>query len=70
MLHIADALLRARELNTLAYSELLLSCNDDVAFGAVDEACPEDLPGGSATLAWANLVAKFEPRTPSLKVKI
>jgi len=53
----------ARKLNKVAYNDLLLSCNDEVSFGAVDEAVTNDLPNGDAAQAWKNLLAKFEPTT-------
>jgi hypothetical protein len=60
----------AQELNDLAYSELILCCEESVSFGAVDEARTDDLPHGSAHLAWSNLIAKFEPRTSASKVNL
>ena len=55
--------IKLRAYNKLAYGELLLACQDEVSFGAVDEAITEELPGGDAAKAWANLVAKYEPTT-------
>ena len=60
----------ARVANENAYNELLLSCTDEVSFGAVDEAITSELPDGSASKAWANLVAKFEPKTSASKVQL
>jgi len=37
--------------NELAYNDLLLSCQNEVSFGAVDEAITEDLPDGDAAKA-------------------
>ena len=51
----------ARTANDIAYNNLLLSCSDEVSFGAVDEALTIKLPDGDAAKAWAKLVAKYEP---------
>ena len=56
--------------NTLAYSDLMLSCQDDVTFGMVDESISTDFPDGDARLAWKNLYAKFEPTTGAEKVRL
>jgi hypothetical protein len=61
---------RGREANQLAYSKLLLCCDDDVSFCIVDAACTTELPRGCAKTAWDGLVAKFEPKTSASKVKL
>ena len=53
---------KARTNNDNAYNDLLLSCADEVSFGAVDEAVTDELPDGDACLAWKNLNAKYEPK--------
>ena len=50
--------------NEQAYNALMLSCQDDVTFGLVDEA------GGDARLAWKLLETKFEPDTGMRKVEL
>ena len=45
----------ARVANENAYNELLLSCTDEVSFGAVDEAITSELPDRSELKAWAFL---------------
>jgi hypothetical protein len=60
----------ARDANEIAYNELLLCSDDDVAFTAVDTACTQDLPSGSAKLAWDNLIAKYEPKTSASKAAL
>ena len=60
----------ARVANDNAYNELLLSCTDEVSFGAVDEAVTSVLPDGDAAKAWANLTAKYEPKTTASKVQL
>ena len=60
----------ARSANDTAYNDLLLSCSDEVSFGAVDEALTSKLPDGDAAKAWNNLVAKFEPKTSASLVQL
>ena len=57
------AKLKLRLLNEAAYNDLLLSCDDDVSFGAVEDALTDDHPDGDAAKAWQNLMAKYEPST-------
>ena len=40
--------------NQDAYTPLILACEDDVSFGAVDKAMISDLPSGDAACAWRN----------------
>src|SRR5688500_3181088 len=63
-------LLRLRQLNEAGYNDPLLSCMDKVNFGAVDEACNTDFPDSDSKLAWDNLIAKYEPKTPALLVQL
>ena len=62
--------LETRKANNDAYTDLILSMSDDVPFAAVDEATTSDLPSGDAGLAWSNLVARFEPKTPVTMVTV
>ena len=48
------AKLKLRLLNEAAYNNLLLSCDDDVSFGAVEDALTDDHPDGDAAKAWQN----------------
>ena len=57
-------------LNEAAYNDLLLSCKDEVSFGAVDEAITDKYPDGDSQVAWMNLLAKYEPRTSASKVEL
>ena len=61
---------QAREANEKAYNDLLLSCEEEVCFGAVDEAITEDLPDGDAKLAWDNLKARYESTTGASKIQL
>ena len=56
--------------NEKAYNDLLLSCEDEVCFGAVDEAITTALPDGDANLAWKNLMARYESSTPATKIQL
>jgi hypothetical protein len=62
-------LLRLRELNTNAYSTLLLSCNG-MAFGCVEEARTEKHPEGDAYQAMKNLFEKYQAETMAEKVEL
>ena len=61
---------KARTANEQAYNNLLLSCKDEVSFGAVDEAITTEQPDGDAALAWSNLKSRFESETPASKIKL
>ena len=50
-----DEELPTDEMNLQAYNDLLLSCQDDITFGIVDEATSERLKEGDARVAWKNL---------------
>jgi len=52
-----------RKANLLAYSKLLMSMEEEVAFCEVETAGTTDLPKGSAQKAWDNLKAKYEANT-------
>ena len=45
----------ARKFNTLGYNKLLLSCQDKISFGLVDEGITDELPSGALCLAWKDL---------------
>jgi hypothetical protein len=56
--------------NMFAYNDLVLSCQDDVTFGIIDESISQDYPDGDARLAWSNLKKRFEPNTGAAKVQL
>ena len=56
--------------NDKAYKELMLSINDEVTFGIVDEAKTDRHPEGDARVAWAKLKRRFEPKTGYSEVKL
>ena len=56
--------------NGHAYNDIMLSMNEDVSFGLVDEACSEEMPEGDSALAWKRLEAKYDSQTNSSKVKL
>ena len=58
------------ELNTLVYNDLILSCQEEISFGIIDESVSEKFPDGDARLAWKNLQDKFEPKTGAAKVQL
>ncbi len=62
--------LKLRIANKRAYSDLLLSFNDEVNFGIVSEAKTTELDKGDAYLAWKNLKNKHEPSTTANKVSL
>ena len=57
-------------LNVQVYNDLILSCQDDITFGIVDESISTDFRDGDARLAWKNLQEKFEPSTGAAKVQL
>ena len=59
-----------KELNILVYNDLILSCQEDVAFGIIDESVSEQFPDGDARLAWRNLQTRYEPNTGAAKVQL
>mmetsp|Transcript_88220 Transcript_88220/g.172562 ORF Transcript_88220/g.172562 Transcript_88220/m.172562 type:complete len:159 (+) Transcript_88220:70-546(+) len=60
----------ALEDNNLAYNDLILSCQEDISFGIVDESVSVAFPDGDARVAWQNLRARFEPNTGAAKVQL
>ena len=59
-----------KDLNILVYNDLILSCQEDIAFGIVDESVSAEFPDGDARLAWKNLLARYEPNTGAVKVQL
>jgi len=59
-----------KDLNILVYNDLILSCQEDIAFGIVDESVSAEFPDGDARLAWKNLLARYEPNTGAMKVQL
>ena len=57
-------------LNIQVYNDLILSCQEDITFGLIDESVSTDFPDGDARLAWKNLQDKFEPNTGAAKVQL
>ena len=41
--------------NNLAYNDLILSCQEDISFGIIDESVSTTFPNGDARVAWKNL---------------
>ena len=60
----------ALEDNILAYNDLILSCQEDISFGIIDESVSDSFPDGDARLAWKNLRDRFEPNTGAAKVQL
>ena len=56
--------------NIQVYNYLILSCQEDIAFGIVDESVSETFPDGDARVAWTNLKNRFEPNTGAAKVQL
>ena len=56
--------------NILAYNDLILSCQEDISFGIIDESVSETFPDGDARAAWSNLRARYEPNTGAAKVQL
>ena len=64
------AQIKLRDINKLTYSELLLACQEEVCFGAINKAMTTEKPEGLASLAWANLTARYKPRTSATKIEL
>ena len=60
----------ARKANVQVYTELLLSCVEEVCFGCVDTAKTTDNPEGDSKLAWQNLLDKYESKSETTKVEL
>ena len=52
---------KAREANEKAYSDLILSCTDEVSFGLVEGAITKDNPSGDSALAWKEFNEEYDP---------
>ena len=57
-----DKDLAIRDLSQAAYSCLLYSMDEHISFNLVDMAKLKNLPEGDATLAWKNLLTRYQPR--------
>jgi hypothetical protein len=55
--------------NQKAYSNLILSMNDKITFGIVNEAKSQAFPDGDGREAWIELKRKYEPATGFSEVK-
>ena len=65
-----DAAKNACKANEKAYSDLILSCNDEVSFGIIKGSTTSDNPSGDARLAWKELSDKCNPDTGITKTQI
>ena len=54
---------KARTSNERAYSALTLTCSEPKSFRIIYNAKTPELPSGNASLAWARLKTRFEPKT-------
>ena len=61
---------KARDANERAYSDLILSCNDEISFGIVDNATTTENPSRNANLAWRELVDHYDPDTGTIVVEL
>ena len=48
---LTEEQLKIREANERAYSDRLLTCNDDVSFGIIENSVTSENPSGDASLA-------------------
>ena len=55
--------LKARTANEKAYSALTLTCSEPKSFRIIYNAKTNELPSGSASLAWTRLKSRFKPQT-------
>lgn len=59
--------IKNREMNDIAYANLLLSMEDETAWNLVNNAKTAELPDGDAALAWTKLNDLYEPKTVLLE---
>ena len=59
-----------KKMNGRAYTDLMLSMNEDVCFGIVDESCTDEFTECDYALSWLKLEAKYDSQTNSSKVKL
>ncbi len=59
-----------KEMNSLAFNDLLLAMADNVSFGLFDEANSSDFPDGDARATWGKLMQCFESQTNASRVKL
>ena len=59
-----------RDINRKMYTEMLLSCMEEVCFECVASAKTNDLKKGDASLAWTNLKKRFESTSEASKVQL
>ena len=52
---------KAREANEKAYSDLILSCTDEVSFGLIESAVTNENPSGDCSLTWKELNSEYDP---------
>ena len=62
--------IKLRNINELAYSKLLLACQEEVCFGVINKDMTTDQPEGLASLVWANLTMRYKPRVLAMKIKL
>ncbi len=55
--------------NIQANCGLMMSCEDNVSFGVVDESISTAFPDADARQAWINLYKKYEPTTGAMKLE-
>lgn len=65
-----DAKKELRKKNDMIFSELLLSCTEEVAFGCVDTARTSDYAEGNCALSWKHLTARYESTSEATKVEV
>ena len=61
---------KAQEDNQKAYTDLILSMEDKVAYAYVDGSKTDDITGGDAKLAWDRLQRKYRPKTNQQRVSL
>ena len=52
---------KARQANEKAYSDLILSCTDEVRFGLIESPVTNDSLSGHCSLTWKGLNGEYDP---------
>ena len=56
-------IIASKEQNNNTYNNLILSINNKITFGIINEATSQDHPTGDAKVAWKELKAKYKLKT-------
>lgn len=67
---MSTALLADPDENIMAYSYLIIACQDEDTFGIIEKSDSTDFSDRDARFAWKSLFKKLEPTTGAMKVQL